>query len=492
MKTLLIRPPFAIEKFYFPAFINEPLGLEYLFSFIRNSHEVKIIDAIGENWNKYWKLNEYPETIFQGLTPEKIIKKLSKYNPEIVGLNWFFSTQTSSVNLVAKAIKQFNNKIKIVVGGAEPSANPRKILETCEYIDIVVCGEGEETLKEILDNSAENLEGIKGIVFRKNNKIIINPARELIESLDNLPLPSREVMPYGNYSKQHAYKTVYLKISKLKLKEKTKLWISSKIASLPFIDKIYYKLYNTKNRTKFLPSADIVTSRGCPNHCTFCAIHNIWGHRWRMRSAENVLEEIDILIKKYKVKHINIQDDNFSVSKERILKICKEIVNRKYNITLSTPSGVYIPSLDEEVLTWLKKAGLNMVRMSVESGDSHILHDIIKKNIDLTKVKDIVDTCRKIGIETEGAFIFGIPGETIETMQNSLNFATKTGFDRIVKFIFQPFPNTELYDLCIKNGYLTDSYNSKQLYVTGNKCFVKTNEFSPDDVLKIVNRQYRV
>jgi len=483
MKILLIRPPFAVEKFYFPRFINESLGIEYLTSYVGQFHEVKMIDSVAESWNNYWELKDYPNTIFQGLKSEELFKKICEFNPDVVGITWLFSTQNNSIDLTIKAIRQFSKNIPIIVGGAHPSANPEQILKEKKDINIVVYGEGEITLKEILDKKIKNLEAINGIAFRKNDQIIITPHRKLMENLDELPVPFRNHRNYKNHSRQFLYEAIYLRTKKRSL--------SSVLSAIPFADKLFYQYHNIKNVVKKLPAGDIVTSRGCPNHCTFCAIHNIWGHSWRMRSAKNVLQEIDILVKQYGIKHINFQDDNFNVSKERTIEICKGIVENNYNITLLAPAGAFVPTLDEEVLTWLKKAGLNELRMSIESGDQDILYNVIKKNIDLTKVKEVVDICKKLKIKTEGAFIFGIPGETIETMKRSIEFATKTGFDRIVKFVFQPFPNTELYKLCTEKGYLTPDYNPKSLYITGNKCFVKTDKFSPEDVLKIVNRQYQ-
>jgi anaerobic magnesium-protoporphyrin IX monomethyl ester cyclase len=480
MKILFVRPPFAVEKFYFPRFIHEPLGIEYLASSVCSDHDVKTIDCVAEDWNNYWEAGKYPETIFQGLKPEKLIKKIREYNPEIIGINWLFSTQNNSVDLVASAIKEINKDITIIVGGPHPSANPEQILNENKNIDIVVYGEGEITTKEVLDNNVRNLKGINGIAYRENNRITVNPPRKLIENLDELPFPLRNRKTYENYSKQFLYEAIY---SKTKSRD-----LSHLLSALPFANKAYY-LYHNKNSGKKLPAGDIITSRGCPNHCTFCAIHNIWGHSWRMRSAQNVLKEIDILVNEFGVKHINIQDDNFNVSKERTIEICKGIVEKKYDITLLAPSGAFVPTLDEEVLTWLKRAGLNELRMSIESGNQDILYNVIKKNIDLTKVKEIIDICKKLKIETEGAFIFGIPGETIETMQQSLEFANRAGFNRIIKFIFQPFPNTELYKLCVEKHYLTKDYNPQKLYVTGNECYVKTDKFSPEDVLKIVNRK---
>jgi anaerobic magnesium-protoporphyrin IX monomethyl ester cyclase len=486
MKLLLIRPPFAVEKFYFPRFINESLGIEYLTSFLKRHHQIETIDAMAEAWNEYWKLDDYPETIFQGLKPKELIKRISDYKPDAIGLSWLFSTQNNSIHLIVKTIRKFSKTIPIIVGGAQVSASPVQTLRENPGIDIVVYGEGETTMKEILDNGIQNLEKINGIAFRKNREIILNPPRKLIENLDELPFPERNPVYYRNYSRQFIYEAFYLRLKKL-LSNENNIRISSKLSALPLIDKIYYGIHNKKNRKK-LPSGDMVTSRGCPNHCTFCAIHNIWGHKWRMRSAHNVLEEIDLLVRKFGVKHINFQDDNFNVSKERTIEICKGIVKNKYNITLLAPAGAFVPTLDEEVLTWLKKAGLNQLRMSIESGNQDILYNVIKKNIDLKTVKIVVDICKKLKISTEGAFIFGIPGETIETMKDSLKFAQETGFDRVVKFIFQPFPNTELYDICVQKGYLTKDYDPRKLYITGNKSFIKTNEFSPEDVLKIVNR----
>lgn len=488
MKLLLLRTFFSTEKFYFPRFISESLAIEYLTSFLKPHHQVKMIDAVAENWNNYWELNDYPETIFQGLKPDDLLQKITDYNPEIIGLTWIFATQNSSIDITIKAIRKFNKNIPVIVGGNQPSANPVKILQENKDIDIVVYGEGEITLKEILDNKAQNLETINGIAFRKNNRIILNPPRKLIENLDELPFPSRHLLPYQNYSKQYLYETIYLRLKKLNIDDKKSRWITSKLSSLPFLDHLYYKIYNKKHSKINLPIADIVTSRGCPNHCTFCALHNTWGHRWRMRSAQNVLEEIDLLVNKFGAKQINIMDDNFNVSGERTIEICKGIVKNNYNIVLSPTAGAFVPTLNEEVLIWLKKAGLKQLRMSIESGNQEVLYNIIKKNIDLSKVKEIVDICKKLGIETEGAFIFGIPGQTIETMQDNINFAKKTGFDRMIRFIFQPFPNTELYDICVRNNYFTEDYDPKRVYITGNKCFIKTDKFSPEDVIKIVNR----
>lgn len=486
MKILLIRPPFAVEKFYFPKFVHESLALEYLESYLSKRHQVEIIDAVAEGFNKYRQLPAYPDLLFQGLNQSQILKKIKKFKPDVIGISWLFSTQNIAVDLTLKTIKKYNQNIPILVGGPHPSANKEEILKQKSDIDIIVYGEGELTTTELLDKNLKSLDTIKGIAYRNGNKIIVNQPRELIKNLDELPMPRRR-RQQKNFSKQKLFRALYLKQKKIAIPKNINIAISSIISGLPLTDKIYNYLYNKRNKDS-LPTADLITSRGCPNRCRFCAVHNLTGHLCRMRSADNVLKEIDYLVKVHGVKHINFQDDNFNVSKKRTINICKGIVKRKYNITILAPAGAFVPTLDEEVLTWLKRAGLNHLRMSIESGNQDILYNVIKKNIDLSTVKPIVDICKKLNIYTEGAFIFGIPGETKKTMQDSTDFAESVGFDRIIKFIFQPFPNTELYNECVKNDYLTDDYDPSQAYITGNKCFVETPYFSPEDVVSFVGR----
>lgn len=487
MKILLVRTFYSLEKIYFPHFINEPLALEYLAAYIKNDHQVKIFDALVEGWNQYCEVPNDPERLYQGANLAKLEKAINQFGPEVIGINWFFSSQNDPVQITTQYLKNKFPHLPIIVGGPQPSSEPAQTLKDYTQVDIVVYGEGEVTLKELLDKGLNNLPSILGIVYRQDDKIIQNEKRPLVKNLDDLPFPARDLSKFSNYGRQRVYTSIYKKLDKFGLKnEKISRTITGKISALPLIDQIYYWGHNRKKSNKNqVPVADIVSSRGCPNNCSFCAVHNIWGRSWRMRSAENVLAEIKELVRKYNIKHISFQDDNFNVSKERTIKICQSLIESKYGITFSMPSGLYLPSLDEEVLSWMKKAGMNLARISIESGNQDVLNNIIRKRIDLNQVQKITAICRKLGIRTEGAFIFGLPGETIETMKDTARFAKTAGFDRIKKFIYQPFPNTDIYKVCIENGYFTPEFNPKKIFVTGDKCFIKTKEFSPDDVIKI-------
>ena len=484
MKLMLIRPPFAAEKFYTHC-PEEPLGIEYLASFTNSHHEVRILDAVVEDWNNYWQGEDYPEIFFQGLDMDGLLRRISEFKPEIIGLSWPFASQDSGIELMLKTIRQYDKKIKIIVGGPRPSASPKETLQKYKDIDIVAVGEGEFTLLELLDRGAEGLEKIKGLAYRVGNNIVVNQPRELIKDLDILPLPLRDSRVYGNYSRPVFNEFLNYRFRPIISSDRQRQKLINWINRIPLANKFYYYLHNSKKNINQLPFADMLTSRGCPNHCTFCAIYHIWGHNWRPRSINNVLEEIEILVRKFGIKHINFVDDNFNISKDRVIGICKNIVSNGYNISLAATSGIYVPTLDEEVLFWLKQAGVNLLRMSIESGNQEILNNVIRKNINLKQVADIVKSCKKIGIRTEGAFIFGLPGETLETMQDTVNYAKTVGFDRVIKFIYQPFPNTVLYDLCVAKGYLTADFDPKRSYVTGSQCYVRTEKFTPEDVKKI-------
>lgn len=489
MRILLVRTFYSLEKYYFPRYIDEPLALEYLAAYIKDQHQVKIFDALLEGWNQYREVVDDPDRLYQGADLEQLAKTINEFKPEVIGINWFFSSQNDAVDITTQYLKDKFPNIPITVGGPQPSSEPAQTLKDYPAVDIVVYGEGEITLLELLNKKLKDLPSILGIVYRDNNQIIQNERRPLIKNLDDLSFPARNLLKFKNYGRQRVYSSIYKKLKKLGLKdERLNRNLSAKVSSLPMIDKIYYWGHNRKSINKNLvPAADIVTSRGCPNNCIFCAVHNIWGRGWRPRSAENVLAEIKELVEKYDIRHFNFQDDNFNVLKERTIKICQGLIEikKKYNISFSVPPGLYLPSLDEEVLTWLKKAGMNLVRISVESGNQEVLNNIIRKRIDLNQVKKVTTLCRQLGIRTEGAFIFGLPGETIQTMKDTAEFAKNAGFDRIKKFIYQPFPNTDMYKICIENGYLTPDFNPKKIFVTGDKCYIKTNEFNPEDVIRI-------
>ncbi len=487
MKILLARSRYIFPRYYyFPIPIGEPLGLEYLAASVRRFHQVEIFDSIAEGWNRYSPADNSEDLLYQGAGLDVLQKTINRFKPDAVGIAWNFSVQKRPIVETINFIRKNNKGIKIIVGGPHPSANPIETMEQTPAIDIVVFGEGEITLKELLDKNLKNLETIKGIAYRKDGQIIKNPPREFIKNMEDIPLPARDMVPYDNYSKQALYASLINSFKKAGFGQKSQRKLASLFSRFPLLYGLFRFFYNKKHEEARLPFADIVTSRGCPNNCVFCAVHAVWKHTWRAHSLKKVLEEIDYLVKRG-VKRINIQDDNFNISKERTIKFCQTIIEREYNIVF-TASGTYLPTLDEEVLEWLEKAGFRIIRLSIESGNQEALEKIVRKRIDLSKVSGVVKSAQKLGLKVEGAFILGLPGETIKTMNDTVDFAKNIGFDAIKLFVYQPFPHTDAYKICKNKGYLTKDYDPERLYVVGNKCFVKTEEFTPEDVLKIARR----
>ena len=210
-----------------------------------------------------------------------------------------------------------------------------------------------------------------------------------------------------------------------------------------------------------------------------------------MRSASNVLKEIDFLVK-HGVKEIAIVDENFTLSKERTIEICKEIIRKNYNIRLSSQSGFYLPSLDREVLEYLYRAGLRVLGFSLENGDQYFLNNVIKKKLDLEYAKKIIQEAKEIGLRTNGVFIFGYPEETKETMLKTLRFAFESGLDSSRFYILQPFPETEIYQTALKMGAIEKGLNISKLRFTTDTPQVETKDFTREDVKKIYDLAYDI
>jgi magnesium-protoporphyrin IX monomethyl ester (oxidative) cyclase len=206
-----------------------------------------------------------------------------------------------------------------------------------------------------------------------------------------------------------------------------------------------------------------------------------------MRSAQNVLAEVAYLKKRYGVRHFEFVDDNFTIAKDRTIEICREL--EKMKVTWRPSSGAYVPSLDKEVLTWMKKSGCNFLTIAIENGNQDVLKNIIGKNVDLERVKEILKICKELNIWTEGFFILGLAGETKQNIINTIKYAIECGVDAARLYIAVPFYGTRLYNECVKNNYLTKDYDFSRLIVgvAGDvkTAVIKTKQFTPEDVMKL-------
>ncbi len=398
--------------------ITPPLGLMYIASYARTyrNDDVRIFDI------RFHK--QYLDDI------ENII---SSYKPDIVGIS-ALTLEAPAMFQIAQLIKTIDKSLPVIAGGPHTSSVPEEVIQN-NNIDIAVIGEGEITFKEILDafEGDKALRNIDGICFRADNEIATsrhemnfsqmrtsgeNPIaidtietdqitpivktreRQYIQELDSLPFPAWNLVELDQYSKRRSMSHVGLRSYMV-----------------------------------------VFTSRGCPFHCTYC--HNIFGKRFRARSVENVLNEMEILIHQYHINDFEIIDDISNFNRERIKSICHGIINRGWHIRLSFPNGVRTDILDEETILLLKQAGTAQLSIAVETASPR-LQKLVKKDLNLDKVRRAIDIAASNRIFLTGFFMFGFPTETEEELKATIKFACKSKLHVALFFVLHPFKGTEI------------------------------------------------
>lgn len=410
MKVLLIQPPLIVfhkgdKK------CNPPLGLAYLVAAIAGRHDVAVLDAVAEG---YEKETVYNNRLIYGLSPQEIIQKISYYAPDVIGISCFSSSEANNVHRLCGNIKKTNPKAVIVLGGAHPSSLPENVLRDSN-IDFVVLGEGERPLNQLLDslNKKQNLFDIEGIGFRHNGGLRINHRHNYEDDIDRLNFPKWNLFPLEKY----------------------------------------FEINNPHGSpAKKIPFLPIITSRGCPFECGFCSIHNVWGRNYRARSIENVLTELEYVKNKFGAKEILFEDDNLTFDRQRADGIFNGIIERNLNLIWSTPNGLAVQALDDSLLETMKKSGCYRISIGVESADEHILRNMVNKPITFPKVKAVVSKSVRIGLEISAFFVVGLPGETPQSLNKTFRFAEGLGVDYVNFFFATPLPGTRLFDICRKNG----------------------------------------
>ena len=249
----------------------------------------------------------------------------------------------------------------------------------------------------------------------------------------------------------------------------------------------YFKIGEAFIITRKKPFTPLNTSRGCVAKCTFCPVHATWGGRWRQRSAESVLNEIEYLVKTYGVKEIHFDDDNLVLNRKRAQKIFQGIVERKLDIVWTVPTGIALWALDDDLLKIMKDSGCYKLFVAVESGDEYILNKVIRKPLDLKKVKPLVETMINLGIEVESFFVVGMPGETEESLKRTFKYARDLNTDATHYFFANPIPGSELYEICKKEGYFREGFSYENVRV--ERCNIDTPQMPADELEKMISRE---
>lgn len=374
--------------------IYPPLGLGYVAATLRNNrHDVMIIDR-----------DALPNS------DERIDQAIRIFEPDVVGfyvMTWTFQQADN----IARRIKRINPNIKTVIGGPNVSSFPRLSLQYGEF-DFAVMGEGGITTVELLGalEKGGKLEKIKGLIFEKDGQVIMNEPRPWIENLDNVPFPAWDLLPIGRY----------------------------------------YDIFARKRRF-----ATMIASRGCPFNCTFCDRKNRMGKKWRVRSPENVVEEMELLNSQYGIKEIMFFDDNFILNKNWIYRLCAEIRRRQLGVIWECRARVDM--VDRSLLGEMKNAGCYRIRYGMESGDDEILK-ILKKEITVSQSRECAKITKEAGIEIFAYFMMGSPQETSRTLEKTLSLALEIDpefavFSRTILIV-----GCELFDWAANHSYIAQGY----------------------------------
>ncbi len=451
-KVLLINPPHVYSKSGVGAGIAPPLSIMYLGAVCeRQGYNVRCLDTALEAPEQVSELKI--DYLYRGMKLEDISKQVDP-DTDVVGLTNLFSISFPIVVALANKIKEDHPSVKLVVGGAHPSGVPREALGH-PSIEYVILSEGEDTFIALCEairlNDYFKFKALDGIAYRENGEIIVKPKLTFNQDLDALPFPARHLVPHDQYSN---------------LRE----------AHGPIQGK-----YTT-----------MLTSRGCPFKCTFCT-PQLWNFRYRVRSAQNVVDEIEYCYKNYGITEFHIEDENLTVNKARLLEICNEIKRRNLKIKWQTPNGIRASVTDWEMLRAMKDSGCYHITVAPESGSERVLKEIVKKTQNLESVTTVVERASKLGINVAAYMMLGLPGEKKEDVELSIKYMmklAKVGLDEVAFGVFVPLPGSALFTQLQKEGKLPDTWEGYASATDMSK--VKSwSEYMPDEeVLKLRNKGY--
>ena len=365
-----------------------PLGLGYLGAVAENAgHHVTIIDCQAEK-----------------LTYETFRDRIAQTPSDIIGVTATTLLYNSAMKLIDIA-KQTQPKAVTVLGGSHGTFWDENALREYPSLDIVVRREGEQTFIELIDkiNNQSSLNNVLGITYRNVEKIVRNEDRPFIEDLDSLPFPAHHLMPIENL--KHNGKIIF----------------------------------------------PLVSSRGCVFWCDFCSTVRMFGRGYRMRSPKNVVDEMQFVHDKYGVDQVTFYDDAFSVDRDRVIKICEELQNRKLH--MKWDCGTRVDMVDRELMKTMRDSGCFAVWLGVESGSEAIL-GAMNKRIKLDQTRLAYKTAHQLGLMTIANVVLGFPGETEQTARETIRFVNELNPDDVGFYIATPYPGTPMYDLVKKKGWL--------------------------------------
>lgn len=430
MKILLIDPPFyRIFGFYNRYF---PLGITSLATFLKEQgHYVLVYDADCNDKPKnldYTQLPKYYHTYLESFKNnhhpvwEEVRKTIKDFAPDVIGIA-IWTTYAASAFHVAKICKELNSACPVIMGGAHATVKAEEILSIIPHVDYVVRGEGEFTTSKLIDaleSGKKGLTSITGLSFRYKGKILHNPAGKPSQHLDMLPFPDRSLL---------------------------------------------------LNENKYSPEdmGLIMTSRGCPYSCSYCAVH---AKRVSYSSVNHIIDEIKFVKNRYNTTQFTFKDDSFTVNKKRVEQLCDKLIEERLKINWECNTRVDL--VNEDLLRKVKKAGCNSIKVGVESGNPRILRQI-NKGITHEQIRNASKLFKKVGIYWTGYFLMGIPGETVEDIYETLNLMYEIKPDFASIGVYEPFPGTSMFAAGKERGLVKTEMTLDDFYEVLPNHYYKTD-----------------
>lgn len=429
-EILCIVPPFTYGNYDYLGPKCPNLGIATIAAYLEeNGIKVKILDAFALD-----------------LTFDKIKEEIKRLRPKHVFIGSVTSTHQTTLK-ISEIAKEINPNMKVVIGGPHVTNLPESAFPQADY---AVLNEGEETALELsqklLGKKKINIGRIKGIAYLKNGKVKLTEKRHLVIDLNKLPMPAYHLLPMD------AYKA--------------------------------YGWFDVGRRF-----TTMITSRGCPFSCTFCASSENFKHFWRARSAENVFKEMKLLYEKYRIRHIYFQDDDFCVDNERVRQICRMI--KEYKMDIYWECLARVVSVNEDILKTMADTGCKGITYGIEVGYEDGWKRI-NKPITKEQVFEAVRLTQKYHIMTRASFITGFPWESEKEIRKTINFAKELDPDVVFFTTLNPFPGTKLWADYFENdpSLLAEDVTSNSYIIHGAAPVIRTKYLSSEQIEFLNGKAY--
>jgi anaerobic magnesium-protoporphyrin IX monomethyl ester cyclase len=404
----LVRPSAYYFQYDFNSPATPPVGLAYVAAAVAaHGHQVHVVDGLGEDPGRYTYFEELGIRR-NGIPDEDIVARIPAQTT-VVGVTCMFSYDWPFVRPLIEQIRGRFPEAVIVVGGEHATAMAAYVLEDCPAVDVVVRGEGEETICELLDTlgATRDVAGVTGIAYRRDGAIVTTPPRRRIRAVDEIPRPRWDLVPLENYLGQGLGYGV--------------------------------------NRGRSMP---VLATRGCPYQCTFCSSPAMWTTMWRPRDPDDVLDEIEAYIAAYRATNIDFYDLTLIVDPRWLKRFARRITERGLVFTWQLPAGTRSEAIDAEVAALLYQTGCRNLNFAPESGSPRILK-LIKKKVEPARLLGSMRACLREGLNLKVNFIVGFPQETLKDLAQTLLLALRMaalGAHDCAVAIFSPYPGSELFD----------------------------------------------